>query len=185
MKALLIVLFAGFGFLSLYALNPNYVDLPFIGGILFSGIGMGCCVGYFIKQSKTRLLRKSLIKANEKLTKDVNELAIENLDHKIEISRLKSKCFDLMEECESFQSLRGNFAQLQKRYNRLKEEIVELGDYNTYYNSELVKKDAEIKHLKEAISEQSKMMNVKLSESSIPEFDSTDIESQLNDLNIR
>ena len=39
-----------------------------------------------------------------------------------EIITLKAKCHDLMVECNSFQSYKGNFAQLQKKYNELKKE---------------------------------------------------------------
>lgn len=207
MKAILIILFAGFGFLSLYALNPNYVDLPFVGGILFAGIGMGCCIGSIFKQSKTKKKLKASRLINKSILNDKAELINE-------LNRVKQRCNELIEDkhkwtiinnqnnktfCNKISelnigktraegklfSLQGNFSQLQKKYELLKKERNELAEANASNIDELFNKLIENKHLKEAIAEQSKMMNAVLNEPSIPEFDSKDIESQLNNLNIR
>jgi hypothetical protein len=150
MKTLLIFILALFGFGSLYILNPSYIDCPFIGGVLLSGIGIGCLVGSMFKQRKTkkklrasRLINKSILNDKAKFMETKSRMfsEIQQLQNKIfvlqtinndppdvesvEIQILKAENYDLIKKCENVLSLQGNFKQLQKKYNHLKATVKE------------------------------------------------------------
>lgn len=173
MKTILIILLAGLGFESLFILNPNYIDLPFIGGVCVAFLAIGLIIGSIFKQLKAkkklravRLINKSLLQSNSDLTALANRKIAVNENLNAAITKLKSENYDLMKKCETFVSVSGNLKQLQNKYAEKTEAFNELKksfDKHVEYGLSLTKEN---KHLKD---ENTKLQN--MVQSSLENFD--------------
>ena len=106
--------------ISLFILNPEIIELPFLLGILIPVFSFG----FVFQKNPNQKLKEEI----EELTQQLIELKKQKHERKIELAsnmidaatKTVQSFVNEKELRSKILSLQGNFAQLQKKYNELK-----------------------------------------------------------------